>query len=112
MFPHSKWDEIEVEQISAFQTRQVLHTSHMSVVRLVSKKGAVVPLHHHVHEQVTFLMSGHFRFDVGGERVDLQAGGFLTVPSNLPHSAEALADSVTFEVFCPPRQDWLKKDAR
>src|SRR5438874_2473082 len=31
----------------------------------------------------------------------------LTIPSNLPHTAEALEDTVDVDIFDPPRQDWL-----
>ncbi len=31
----------------------------------------------------------------------------LTIPSNLPHSAEALEDTVDVDIFDPPRKDWL-----
>jgi hypothetical protein len=31
------------------------------------------------------------------------------IPSNVPHKAEALADTLDVDVFCPPRQDWLDK---
>jgi len=29
------------------------------------------------------------------------------IPSNLPHSAHALEDTLSIDIFCPPRQDWL-----
>ena len=36
-------------------------------------------------------------------------GEVLVIPSNVPHKAEALADTLDVDVFCPPRQDWLDK---
>jgi len=29
------------------------------------------------------------------------------IPSNVPHGAVALEDTLDVDVFCPPRQDWL-----
>ncbi|RMD63599.1 MAG: cupin domain-containing protein, partial [Planctomycetota bacterium] len=31
----------------------------------------------------------------------------LFIPSNLPHEAWALEDTLDMDVFTPPRQDWL-----
>jgi quercetin dioxygenase-like cupin family protein len=101
------WQNIPDEEISMLQVRKVFHTSLSTLVRLVSRKGAVVPLHHHVQEQVTLLESGAFRFDVQGETVTLRQGDILRIDSNVPHQGEALEDSVTIEVFVPARKDWL-----
>ena len=43
-----------------------------------------------------------------GEReVIVRAGEVLVIPSNLPHRAIALEDTLDVDVFNPPRQDWL-----
>jgi quercetin dioxygenase-like cupin family protein len=101
------WNHISSQAISPFQTRQVIHTPGSTIVRLVSLKGALVPLHHHVHEQVTMLESGAFRFVMQGETVVLRPGDVLRIASDVPHEAEALEDSVTVEVFVPAREDWI-----
>ena len=31
----------------------------------------------------------------------------LCIPRDLPHEAEALADTLDVDVFNPPREDWL-----
>jgi hypothetical protein len=33
----------------------------------------------------------------------------LCIPPNLPHSAEALEDTVDLDIFTPPREDWIAK---
>ena len=37
----------------------------------------------------------------------VRAGQVLVIPSNVPHMAEALEDTLDVDVFSPPRQDWL-----
>ena len=37
----------------------------------------------------------------------MRAGEVLVIPSNVPHKAEALEDTLDVDVFDPPRQDWL-----
>jgi quercetin dioxygenase-like cupin family protein len=70
----------------------------------------VVPRHQHANEQITYVLEGALRFRLGpagDEQVDVRAGEVLTIPPDLPHSAEALEDTLDVDVFDPPRQDWL-----
>ena len=41
------------------------------------------------------------------EEVIVRAGEVLIIPADLPHSAEALEDTLDIDIFDPPRQDWL-----
>src|SRR5882724_6492472 len=96
------WNEVPEVELSPGLTRQMIHTSRMTILRVKFKKGAAAPLHHHVHEQVSTLASGAMRFNVAGETVLLHPGELLHLPSDVPHSAEALEDSVLIDVFSPP----------
>jgi len=100
------WDQVLREELSPLITRQVIHTSYTTIVRVTFKRGAVVALHEHFHEQVTMLMSGRLRFDLNGEEIVLEAGEVLRIPPNAPHLAEALEDSLCIDVFSPAREDW------
>ncbi|CAB5141200.1 Cupin 2, conserved barrel domain protein [Olavius algarvensis associated proteobacterium Delta 3] len=73
------------------------------------QKGAVVPAHGHVHEQIGMLISGKLRFRVGDETFDAEAGDSWCIPGEVEHSAEALEDSVAVEVFSPVREEYLGK---
>ena len=95
------WSEIPEEEINPLITRQVIQLPHVKILRLRFKKGAVVAEHHHSDEQVTMVTSGALRFEANGTEVILGAGDVLRVPSDLPHSAEALQDSMSTEVFLP-----------
>jgi hypothetical protein len=46
---------------------------------------------------------------IDGREIVVRAGETLCIPSNMPHKAEALADTVDLDVFCPPRSDWINK---
>jgi len=39
----------------------------------------------------------------------VHAGEVLCIPSNMPHKAEALEDTVDLDIFNPPRRDWINK---
>ena len=45
----------------------------------------------------------------GEEELTVRAGEVLVIPSNVPHKAEALEDTLDVDIFSPPRQDWLDK---
>lgn len=104
-----RWQDLPVETVSPLQTRQVLHTPAMTIVNIVYKRGAQVPLHHHVHEQLTTVYDGRVKLEVDGQPYTLGPGESLCVPPNAPHLAEALEDSRATEIFVPARTDWIKK---
>lgn len=79
----------------------------MTVARVYLNKGCIVPEHSHPNEQVSMMEQGALRFVFPGEEVVLRAGEVLRIPSNVPHSAEALEDSVGIDLFSPPRADWI-----
>lgn len=104
------WESAPVEALNASIGRQVLHSESMTVARLYLKKGAAVPEHSHVNEQISTMLSGRLRFVIAGEEVILQAGESIVIPPNVPHSAEAVEDSLALDIFAPPREDWKRGD--
>ncbi len=82
----------------------------MMIAHVYLKKAAEVPRHSHENEQITYVLEGALKFQLGenGEReVIVRAGDVLVIPSYLPHAAVALEDTLDVDVFNPPRQDWL-----
>jgi quercetin dioxygenase-like cupin family protein len=37
----------------------------------------------------------------------VRSGEVLVIPPHVPHSAEALEDTIDLDIFTPPRQDWI-----
>jgi quercetin dioxygenase-like cupin family protein len=108
---HTRWSDIPVTQLNPLLTRQYVTGSQSMFARLELKKGCIVPRHQHPNEQITFITQGALLFVLGeeGSTVEkiIREGEILVIPGNLPHSAEALEDTVDFDIFAPPRQDWL-----
>ena len=104
------WNEIEREQMNPLLARQALHGVNMTVARLEITKGAVVPLHHHVNEQITIMLEGKLRFVIDGVESIVSAGDVMVIPPDAPHLVEALEDSAVFDLFSPIRADWLSGD--
>jgi len=105
-----RWHDEPVEELTPLLGRQVFNTQTMTIGRIVLAAGAVVPSHHHVHEQVANVLGGRLRFVVGDEEEVVSAGESVFIPSDVPHSVEALDDSVVLDVFSPPREDWISGD--
>jgi quercetin dioxygenase-like cupin family protein len=69
-------------------------------------QNAVVPEHHHIHEQITYLLSGKVEFTVGGQTSILLPGQSAHMAPNVPHKVVALEASVVIDAFSPPREDF------
>ncbi|MGA7159268.1 MAG: cupin domain-containing protein [Acidobacteriaceae bacterium] len=111
---HTRWSDVPAEQLNPLLSRQFVTGSQAMVARIELKKGCVVPRHQHHNEQISYLTKGALRFVIGeeGSTVEkiVREGEILVLPGNVPHSAEALEDTVNFDFFAPPRQDWLSGD--
>jgi len=90
-------------------TGRYIHGKGLTLGYVEIKAGNKLPEHHHVHEQITFIIEGQLDMMIGGKSCSLTAGMYYVIPSNVPHKAEALDDTLDVDIFCPPRQDWLDK---
>jgi quercetin dioxygenase-like cupin family protein len=109
---HYRWADIPKEPLSDFLSRKLITGERMMLAHVYLKKGAIVPRHSHENEQITYILEGGLRFWIGADEsevIDVQAGEVLHIPSNVPHKAEALEDTLDVDIFSPPRQDWLDK---
>jgi quercetin dioxygenase-like cupin family protein len=103
------WATVLTEQMNPLFTRQFVNGEQAMLAKIALKKGCVVPMHQHPNEQLSLITSGSLEFIIGGESKTVRAGEILVIPADLPHSAIAHEDMEGFDVFAPPRQDWLNK---
>jgi quercetin dioxygenase-like cupin family protein len=82
------------------------HGKSMSFGYVELKKGASIPMHNHVHEQITFIIEGELDMMIGGEKCLLRNGMYHVIHSNVPHSAIALTDCKVIDAFSPVREDY------
>ena len=107
---HYRWEDMPAEQLKKGLSRKLITGERMMIAHVYFKSGEEVPRHSHDNEQLTYILSGalHFWFGAEGEReITVRAGEVVVIPSNVPHRAVALEDTLDVDVFCPPRQDWL-----
>jgi quercetin dioxygenase-like cupin family protein len=106
---HIPWNKVERENLNPLIDREMVVGDQVMLARVLMKKGAHVPLHHHHNEQVTYILEGALKFAIDGREIVVRAGEVLCIPPNMPHEAWAVEDTVDLDVFNPPREDWLNK---
>ena len=105
-----RWEDLPRERLNSRLERRLITGSNMMIAHVYLDKGCIVPKHSHHNEQITYVLEGALRFLLGDEQdqeVIVSAGEVLTIPPHLPHSAEALEDTLDVDIFNPPREDWL-----
>ncbi len=98
------------ETLNPLISRSLITGERAMLAHVYLKKGAVVPMHSHDNEQITYVLEGALKFKIGDGEPDelvVRTGEVLHLPSNVPHEAVALEDTIDVDVFAPPRQDWL-----
>ena len=107
---HYRVADQPTEKLNPLISRSLITGERSMLAHVYLKKGAVVPMHSHDNEQITYVLEGALKFrigDGGPEDLVVRTGEVLHLPSNVPHEAEALEDTIDVDVFTPPRQDWL-----
>ena len=107
-----RWESMPKEAVTDQISRRLVTGDRMMLAHVYLDRGAIVPRHSHHNEQLTYILEGALRFWIGEdqkEEIVVAAGEVLHIPSNVPHQAEALEDTLDVDVFSPPRQDWLDK---
>ncbi|MBM3810487.1 MAG: cupin domain-containing protein [Acidimicrobiia bacterium] len=107
---HASWESIPLEPMSDVISRKLFTGEKAMMAQVFIKKGGVVPEHQHENEQITYILEGALKFELEGREVTVHKGEVLYIPSNVPHRAVALEDTLDLDIFTPPRQDWLKRD--
>ena len=102
-----RWDEIALEKITEMMSQKIVVGEREMLAQIYLKRGALVPMHSHDSEQMTYILQGALKFMVGGEEITVREGEVLHIPSGMPHQAEALEDTFELDMFSPVRLDWL-----
>ena len=105
-----RWDEIALEKITELMSQKIVAGAHQMLAQTYLKQGALVPMHAHPSEQMTYVLQGALKFRVEGEEIIVREGEVLHIPANARHQAEALDDTFQLDIYSPPREDWLRGD--
>ncbi len=106
MFVHSK--DVVLEDLGNGVSRKVLaHSDNMMAVEVHFEKGAIGPIHSHRHEQLTYVLSGVFKFIIGNENKIVRTGDTMHKKSGIEHGCTCLEAGILIDNFYPMREDFL-----
>src|SRR5258708_14655691 len=106
---YQTWESVPLEVMSDVISRKVISGDKAMVAQVFLKKGAVVPEHHHESEQITYILEGALKFEIEGKEIVVHKGEVLSIPSNVPHRAVAMEDTLDLDIFSPIRVDWERR---
>ena len=105
---HLRWDDLAPDQPIALLARRRIIGEMAMISQIGLQQGCHVATHAHENEQFACVLSGEVRFGIGAEGsadryfVNVTGGEVVHLPSNVPHSADAIVDSLVLDVFSPP----------
>src|SRR5260370_13135695 len=91
---HVAWKNVEREQLNPLIGREMVVGDKIILPRVLLKKGAHVPLHHHHNDQDNYILQGALKFAMDGVGSVVPPAERLCLPARQPHKACVLADPV------------------
>lgn len=88
--------------------RVLAYSDDLMVVENHFAKGAVGAMHHHSNTQITYVVSGKFKFNIGGEEHIVTAGDTLLKTNGVEHGCVCLEEGILLDTFSPYRKDFVE----
>ena len=101
-------ERLEADNPIPLLTRKLIQGDQAMVAFVELAKGCHVAVHHHVSEQIAYIVSGRVKWTLGDSTSDdfqeliVEGGTIVRLPSNFPHGVDALEDTVIIDVLSPP----------
>jgi quercetin dioxygenase-like cupin family protein len=99
-------DTRQIEMLTGIHRRTMATTDEAMICEFFLERGASIPPHNHMNDQLGYIIFGRMEFTIGDEVRMLQPGDSYAVPGGVTHSARALADTLVIDAFSPPRADY------
>lgn len=100
--------QLKLEDLGGGIKRKITaYNDRLMCVEVHFEEGAIGAVHTHPHEQITYIISGEFEFEVDGVKQLLRAGDTTFKQANIPHGAVCKKAGVLLDIFTPCRQDFL-----
>jgi len=107
------WKEVNEEKLNESITRKMIWGDKVMVTRWELAPNTSLPVHDHVSEQVTMVISGSVTLSFpGDEDRTLRAGDMLIIPSSKPHGVKVGPEGcIVSDIFSPIRKDFIQGTA-
>lgn len=105
------WTDIEALPPLPGFLRKAVSGERAMLMRVAIEAGRELPAHSHENEQFTIMLEGQLAFTIedgtGRSEFVATAGSIVHVPGGVTHSARAIDDVLSIDVFSPPRPELL-----
>ena len=101
----------QIEMKPGIYRRTLAHTDEVLLCEFFLQRESVVTPHSHQNDQVGYVVFGRLEITIGTDTRLCEPGDSYAIPGGIEHSARALQDTLTVDVFSPPRNDY-QTDAR
>ncbi len=104
-----KKEELKVKSVlKSSQLRAVANEHVMITLFDFGPDDPVMPMHHHPHEQISYIIKGMVEMVVGGKSQILKEGHGVVIPPDVEHGVTSVEEgSQILDVFYPLREDYL-----
>ena len=101
-----RWSDLPQDHPMPLLDRRRIVGERMMISEVFLHQGFKVPTHAHENEQFAMVARGRIRFTIAEGTPDeaqltLEGGQVIHLPSNVPHAAEALEDTLVYDLFSP-----------
>lgn len=109
MTTFAELDQLPTRKIWDGVTARIVQSELITMAVVELEPGSVVPQHHHVNEQLGFVISGSVVFRVDGQVHECGPGSTWRILANQPHDVRVGPEgAVVAEVYSPVRADWAQ----
>ena len=98
--------EISPKQLIPGITGYYTHGQNMTFGLVEIAAGTMMPVHQHVHEQITYCLEGQLDMEIDGVAYSLTPGSYHVIPSDVWHGATAITACKLIDVFGPVREEY------
>ena len=99
-------DVPQVEMARGIHRRTMATTDEAMICEFFLEQGAEIAAHSHTNDQVGYVISGRMEMTIGDQTHVCTAGDSYAVPGGIVHSVRVLEDTLTIDIFSPPRNDY------
>jgi quercetin dioxygenase-like cupin family protein len=104
--PSTNW----IEVFPGVRRHRLVATIQTYQMEVLLATGSKVPLHKHPQEQITYVVRGRLRFQIGEETFEVGPGESALMPGDTPHALWTLEEALVIDTFVPARTDYLVAD--
>jgi unsaturated pyranuronate lyase len=98
------FEDMKFEKVGEKISLKIVEGTNITLLNCKFEKGCIIPNHRHESEQITIVVKGCLKGKINDKEYMVQSGKGIVIPPNLPHEWVALEETISLEVFSPPRE--------